>query len=73
MELFCGLFTLVISSLGSEGRVGWQVCTLEGHSSEMISAVFFPDGTRILSVSDDVVKIWGAAPGAEVRSFVGVR
>jgi len=54
-------------------RVGWwQVFTLTGHS-ESLSVTFSPNGNRIASGSDDLVKIWNTETGAEVSSFVGVR
>ena len=51
----------------------WQVCTLRGHSGAVYSATFSSDGKRIVSgSSDNLVKIWDAATGAEVLIFVGV-
>ena len=50
-------------------RVGWQVCTLAGHSSSVTSTAFSPDGTRVVSGSlDYLLKIWDAATGAEVST-----
>ena len=52
----------------------WQVRTLTGHSSSVLSVAFSPDSTRVVSGSHDkLVKIWDAATGAEVTSSVGVR
>ena len=44
--------------------------TLAGHTGEVLSAAFSPDGEWIVSGSngDNLVKIWHAATGAEVRS-----
>ena len=48
--------------------------TLSGHSHGVMSVAFSPDGTRVVSGSDDMlVKIWDVETGAEVRSFVGGR
>ena len=48
-------------------------CTVTGHSEEVHSVTFSPDGTRIVSLSRDMrVKMWDAKTGAEVISFVGV-
>ena len=47
------------------------MCTLTGHSSGVSFVSFSPDGKRVVSGSSDrLVKIWDAAPGAEVISFV---
>jgi len=64
----------VRSGSWAEERVRWQVRTLTGHSQRVYSVDFSPDGKWIVSGSEDkLVKIWDAEPGAEVRSFVGVR
>jgi WD40 repeat protein len=47
----------------------WQECTLTGHSGEVTSVAFSPDGTRVVSGSwDQLVKIWSSETGAEVCS-----
>ncbi|KAJ1488452.1 quinon protein alcohol dehydrogenase-like superfamily [Baffinella frigidus] len=49
-------------------------CPVPGHSCEVFSVAFSSDGTRVVSGSvDGLVKIWDAATGAEVSSFVRVR
>jgi len=49
------------------------VRTLKGHTDEVKCVAFSPDGTRIVSGSgDNLAKIWNAATGFEVSSFVGV-
>jgi len=56
-----------------ESGVGWQVCTLTGHSFAVKAVAFSADGKRVVSGSDDtLVKIWDVATGSEVSSFVGV-
>jgi len=53
-------------------RVRWQVHTLRGHSGKVRSVAFSPDGTRVVSGSEDtLLKIWDAATAAEVRSDPG--
>ena len=48
---------------------GRQMRTLTGHSDEVTSVALSPDGTRIVSGSDDhLVKIWDTETGAEVSS-----
>ena len=48
--------------------------TLTGHSDIVKSVAFSPDGERVTSSGsgDRLVKIWNAATGALVSSFVGV-
>ena len=49
-------------------------CPVMGHKAGVDSVSFSPDGTRIVSGSrDKLVKIWDAATGAQVRSFVWMR
>ncbi len=46
--------------------------TLYGHSGAVRSARFNPEGTRIVSGSDDcTVKLWDATSGRELRTFRG--
>jgi WD40 repeat protein len=46
-------------------------CTLTGHSSQVTSVAYSPDGKHIVSGScDDTVKIWDAHSGKEVRVVV---
>jgi len=53
---------------------GWQVHTLTGHSGCVWSVVFSPNGTHVVSGSEDgLVKIWNTVTGAEVSNFVRVR
>jgi len=51
-----------------------QVRTLTGHLEGVRSVAFSPDGTRIISGSEDgLVKIWDAKTGVEVSNGLGVR
>ena len=53
--------------------MSFQVRALAGHWGSVASAAFSPDGKWILSgSSDELVKIWDVATGAQVRSTVGV-
>ncbi|MGD1903539.1 MAG: AAA-like domain-containing protein [Geitlerinemataceae cyanobacterium] len=46
--------------------------TLNGHSSSVLSANFSPDGTQIVSASDDqTVKVWDAETGEELHTLNG--
>jgi serine/threonine protein kinase/tetratricopeptide (TPR) repeat protein len=46
--------------------------TLRGHTGEVHSVSYSPDGSRIASASDDsTVKVWDARTGAEVLSLPG--
>ena len=59
----------------SEERVLLQVCALTGHDGgRVVSIAFSPVGKRFVTGSwDKLVKVWDAATGAEVSSFVGVQ
>ena len=48
------------------------MCFLRGHSGAVHSVAFSPDGTRVVSGSEDeTAKIWDAATGALVSSCEG--
>ena len=71
MLVFCGGFVLALCWKWSEVTVRWQVLTLAGHSEMVLTVAFSADGKRIVSGSyDNLVKIWDAATGAQVSSFV---
>jgi WD40 repeat protein len=55
-------------------RPDWNPqCPASGHSDEVFSVNFSPDGKRFVSGSaDNIVKIWNAETGDEVSSFVGL-
>jgi len=45
----------------------WQECTLRGHSEDVNSVAYSPDGKHIVSGSGDTtVTIWDADTGEEV-------
>ena len=51
---------------------GECVQTLEGHSGSVKSAQFSPDGTNIVSASDDkTVRVWSVATGECVQTLEG--
>ena len=53
---------------------GPQVHRLIGHSDAVYTVDFSPNGSRVVSGSDDtLVKIWDVATGALVSSFVESR
>jgi WD40 repeat protein len=51
---------------------GQLLATLEGHSGDINSAVFSPDGERIVTASDDkTVRIWSLAAGKLLATLEG--
>jgi len=53
---------------------GAEIRTLTGHTSEVNSVAFFPDGTQVLTGADipeGMAKLWDAATGVEIRTFIG--
>ena len=47
------------------------LCTLTGHSREVTSVAYSPDGKHIVSGSNDsTVKIWDSTTGEEVSVLV---
>jgi len=48
-----------------------QECTLTGHSREVTSVAYSPDGKHIVSGSaDQTVKVWDSQTGKEVNVLV---
>ena len=46
-----------------------QECTLKGHSDDVNSVAYSPDGKHVVSGSDDrTVKVWDVATGKEVSA-----
>ena len=51
---------------------GCRGLTLKGHTNNVLSAAFSPDGSRIVTASDDrTAKVWDAKSGAEVLTLKG--
>ena len=60
---------MLCAGIGLSERISWQVCTLTGHSGNVLAVAFSLDGKRVVSGSHDtLVKIWAAEPEAEVSS-----
>jgi WD40 repeat protein len=62
---------------GFEWHYLWRLChsdllTLKGHSNQVNSVAFSPDGKRLASGCwDGTVKLWDAATGQEIHTFRG--
>ena len=53
-------------------ETGEELRTLTGHTERVRSVCVTPDGTRIVSGSDDnTVKVWDMATGEELRTLTG--
>lgn len=67
----------VVTMSGDTARVGdvatgAEVAALKGHTGQVRSAVFSPDGRRIVTASDDeTARIWDAATGAQLAEITG--
>lgn len=50
---------------------GEEIATLKGHSGQVHSVSFSPDGTYVLSASQDgTTRLWDSNSGQEIRSMV---
>ncbi len=53
-----------------DSATGLEVSVLAGHTEEVYSAAYSPDGKSIVTASaDQTVRIWDAATGKELRSL----
>ena len=53
------------------GHSDWRLI-LSGHESDVTSAAFSPDGSRIVTASaDETARIWDAATGKEITVLRG--
>src|SRR5262245_15881730 len=56
----------------AQHRTNLEIVPTVGHAGWINSVAFSPDGARILSGSADrKIKLWDAASGALIRTFVG--
>jgi WD40 repeat protein len=53
-------------------RTGQEVLSLKGHTRDVLSVVYHPEGRRLATTAEDkTVKIWDATTGQEVLSLKG--
>jgi WD40 repeat protein len=50
---------------------GQETLTLKGHTTEVLSVSFSPDGKRIVNGSDNTLKVWDAQTGQETLTLKG--
>ena len=57
-----------------EAASGKELLTLKGHSGQIWSVAFSPDGQRIVTGSEDnTAKVWEAASGKELLTLYGAQ
>lgn len=70
----------LLTKLGGDRFQLWNVAdwtpmrtlTLSGHTGNIVCLAYSPDGTRILTGSDDrTAKLWDADTGSDIRTFWG--
>ena len=55
-----------------DAATGKSLATLAGHEDGVTSAQFSPDGTRIVTASDDkTARVWDAATGKSLATLAG--
>src|SRR5262249_13859967 len=53
-------------------KTGAEMLALRGHTGPVFSAVFSPDGNRVVTASDDkTARVWDAKTGAELLPLKG--
>ena len=54
-----------------DANIGKELLTLIGHDDEVNSAVYSPDGQRVVTSCGKTAKVWDANTGKELLTLTG--
>ncbi|ETO35615.1 ribosome assembly protein 4 (RSA4) [Reticulomyxa filosa] len=73
LQVFQGHFNFVMQTLQVlDISSGSQLFLLEGHEKDVNNVQFSPDGTQIITCSDDkTIRLWNSLTGKQIHTFEG--